>query len=182
MVNHKQFLISLMLPFTATIIIPSLILFILEKRTLINLLSYNPISLILSLFILGLGLILFINSIIVFYKIGKGTLMPISQIHTQKLVISGPYKYVRNPMIIGVILIILSETLVFSSVPLLIYTLVFFVVNLIYIPLFEEKGMEKRFGQDFLDYKKKVRGWVPCLAPFIPSKKNLNDSLETKDN
>lgn len=173
MVNNKQLLLSLLLPFTVTIIIPSLILFNLEKRTLINLLSYDPIFLIIGLFVLGLGLIIFITCVRVFYKLGKGTLMPISKIQTQNLVIHGPYKYVRNPMIIGVIIMILSEAFIFSSINLLIYTLAFFIVNLIYIPLVEEKGLEKRFGQDFLIYRKKVRGWIPRIKPFAIPKKKL---------
>lgn len=68
----------------------------------------------------------------------------------------GPYRYVRNPMMLGVFLIGFAESILFLSSVLIIYFITFMLLNLIYIPLFEEKGLTKRFGNDYELYKKNV--------------------------
>ena len=65
----------------------------------------------------------------------------------------GPYRYVRNPMMSGVLFILLTETLFFGSLPLLGWAGVFFLVNSVCIPLVEEPGLEERFGDEYLRYK-----------------------------
>lgn len=170
MVNIKQFLISLLLPFTVIIIIPLVLLFFLgSSQYLIN---TNIFLLFLGIIILTLGFLLFIKCVILFYRKGEGTLMPISRIHTQKLVIQGPYKYVRHPMIIAVIVMLFGESLIFESFALLIYALSFFLVNIIYLPLVEEKGLLNRFGDDFRKYKDNVPAWFPRITSFYLKEKN----------
>lgn len=169
MVNFKQILLSLLLPIIVAILIPFFILFFVEKKSLLDFTAINYFYLSLGLILLPLGLSLLLKCISLFYTKGKGTLMPVSSIETRKLVIVGPYKYVRNPMIIGVIIILLGEALVFNSWIILAWALVFFLANLIYIPLIEEKGLLKRFGQEYINYKLHVSGWIPRFNPYILS-------------
>ena len=78
-----------------------------------------------------------------------------------RFVARGPYRYIRNPMILGVILLLLAEGLVFRSWPLLVWFLLFTAGNLVYIPLIEERGLARRFGEMYLQYKREVPRWIP---------------------
>ena len=80
----------------------------------------------------------------------------------------GPYRHVRNPMISGVLFILLAEALFFGSLPILAWFTVFLVVNSTYIPLVEEPGLEKRFGEEYIRYKQHVPRWIPRLTPYSP--------------
>ncbi len=166
MVNWKQVIFSIILPGTVCILFPLLLLWIFDKQPFLPIPSQIPVFFILGILVMALGIALWFDCILIFYKIGKGTLMPLSKIETKKLVIAGPYKYVRNPMIIGVIITIIGEGLLFLSASILIYTAFVFFLNLIYIPLKEEKGLEARFGSEYLNYKKQVRGWIPRFHSY----------------
>lgn len=96
--------------------------------------------------------------------IGKGTLAPWDP--KQKLVVEGVYRYVRNPMIIGIFFIVLGEAVLFGSIFLFYWFTIFFIGNLIYMPLFEESSLKKRFGKNFILYKKNVPRWIPRQTPW----------------
>ena len=91
---------------------------------------------------IGLGLSVWTSTL--FMKGGHGTPAPWEP--PKRLVIRGPYRYVRNPMISGVLFILLAEALLFQSWPVAVWMIIFFIGNSIYFPLMEEKGLEKRFG------------------------------------
>jgi len=170
MVNFKDVIFSLVLPIGVIIVIPFLINLLTERSNHYFMLNSNMYYLIMGFFITIFGLYLLITCISIFYKKGKGTLMPLSKIHTQHLVIVGPYKYVRNPMIIGVILTVLGEGLIFNSLSTIFCALIFFILNLIYIPLVEEKGALSRFGEEYIHYKNQVNGWIPNFKAYDPLK------------
>ena len=111
-----------------------------------------------------LGLLLMVATIRLFVTVGKGTLAPWEP--TQRLVVQGVYRHVRNPMISGVILVLLGESVLTASLPLFCWFLVVVVVNAIYIPLSEEPGLVKRFGEEYLTYKRNVPRWVPRWTPW----------------
>jgi protein-S-isoprenylcysteine O-methyltransferase Ste14 len=81
-------------------------------------------------------------------------------------VLRGPYRYVRNPMMIGVMLILLAEALLLQSWGIAIWLAVFLLLNLIYLPRVEEKGLEHRFGDSYRQYKVHVPRWIPRTAPW----------------
>jgi len=112
------------------------------------------------------GLALFIVTVRLFILIGRGTIMPWDP--TRKLVIAGPYRYVRNPMILGVLLVQAGEALAFASYGLALLALLFFVVNTVYFVFSEEPGLEKRFGAEYVEYKRNVPRWLPRLTPWQP--------------
>jgi protein-S-isoprenylcysteine O-methyltransferase Ste14 len=99
-----------------------------------------------------------------FVRVGEGTLAPWDP--TQKLVVRGVYRHVRNPMISGVFCILLGEAILAGSLPLLDWFFFFLLVNLIYIPLLEEPGLARRFGEDYLRYKENVPRWIPQVKPW----------------
>ncbi len=82
------------------------------------------------------------------------------------LVVRGPYRYVRNPMISGVLAILLGEALILGSLPLIYWFPLFFLLNAIYIPLIEERDLARRFGDDYLNYKINVPRWIHRLKPW----------------
>jgi len=81
-------------------------------------------------------------------------------------VIVGLYRYARNPMIIGVLLVLIGESLAFLSMKIALWTITFFIINNIYFVLYEEPGLEKRFGKEYLDYKRKVKRWIAGTKPY----------------
>ena len=99
-----------------------------------------------------------------FVIVGRGTLAPWNP--TQRLVVRGVYRHVRNPMITGVFCILLGETAAFGSPWLLGWFAVFCLVNGIFIPLWEEPDLAKRFGEDYLLYKRNVPRWIPRLRAW----------------
>jgi protein-S-isoprenylcysteine O-methyltransferase Ste14 len=111
----------------------------------------------------AVGLSLMGATIGLFVRVGRGTLAPWSP--TRRLVVQGPYRWVRNPMISGVLFVLLGETLLFRSPALLAWWAFFFLGNAIYLPLSEEPGLEARFGEDYRRYKRQVPRWIPRLTP-----------------
>jgi len=85
----------------------------------------------------------------------------------RKFVVLGPYRYVRNPMIIGVLFILVGEALLLHSALIAAWMVVFFLLNAIYFPAIEEKDLEHRFGNPYREYMKNVRRWIPRLSPWI---------------
>ena len=113
------------------------------------------------------GSLLCIWTVVLFTKFGRGTPAPWEP--PQRLVIRGPYRHVRNPMIIGVLLVLIGEAIALGSWPIAGWAVVFFIGNAIYFPLVEEKGLEKRFGSEYRDYRARVPRWVPRLRPWRSS-------------
>lgn len=149
----------LILPFTVTVIVPWLIYN--SQQTFI---PYHPVLLVLGIIIGAAGLSLFLYTVFLFKTIGKGTLAPWTP--TQRLVITGPYRYCRNPMITGVFGILMGETLILHSLNIAIWAGTFLIINTCYFIFFEEPSMEKRFGEDYRKYKRQVSRWVPRVTPY----------------
>ena len=84
------------------------------------------------------------------------------------MIVTGPYAYVRNPMITGVVLILISEALMLGSLAIGIWAIVFLIINMIYFPLSEEPGLRKRFGKEYDEYCKNVPRYIPRLTPWKP--------------
>jgi protein-S-isoprenylcysteine O-methyltransferase Ste14 len=110
------------------------------------------------------GLVLFGWSLYLFAARGRGTLAPWDP--PRKLVVTGPYRYVRNPMISGVLLVIAGETLVHGSRTLGTWLLIFFVINQVQFLVMEEPMLEARFGEDYRKYKNNVPRWIPRMRPW----------------
>ena len=109
--------------------------------------------------LIAAGLALWAWTVGLFARVGEGTLAPWDP--TQRLVVRGPYRHVRNPMITGVVSILLGEAVLLGSRPLLLWALGFFAVNAVFIPLIEEPGLVRRFGDEYVRYRESVPRWLP---------------------
>ena len=160
MITIVRNIVSFVLPIMVLIIVP---LWIENDRTI-----YFGFSLICGLFLIVLGLVVMILTISSFIRIGKGTLAPWSP--TKKLVIKGLYRYVRNPMILGVLTVLLGEALTVRSRDILIWAGAFFIINTIYFIIYEEPNLEHRFGNEYRKYKKHVSRWWPRVTAYDENK------------
>ena len=149
----------IILPFTVTVIVPYLVYN--PKQTLLK--ASTIIQITGGLFLTA-GLCLFLYTFYLFRNFGKGTLAPWEP--TQKLIILGPYKYCRNPMITGVLFILVGEALVLNSRPILTWAGTFFLINTLYFIVLEEPALYKRFGDDYKKYKENVPRWIPRLKAY----------------
>jgi protein-S-isoprenylcysteine O-methyltransferase Ste14 len=149
----------MLLPFTVTFIIPYLLY---DSKDLI---IPHTISIkIIGWLIAVAGSALFVYTVFLFKLFGQGTLAPWTP--TQKLIVEGPYRYCRNPMIGGVFFMLLGEGLMLYSIYILAWAVLFFIINTFYFIFIEEPGLLQRFGGDYLRYKKHVPRWLPRLTPY----------------
>ena len=119
-------------------------------------------------------------TISLFVTKGHGTIGPWDP--TSKLVVSGVYGYVRNPMITGVFLVLTGESIILGSIPVTLWTLLFVLTNLIYIPLIEESELAERFGDEYLAYKENVPRWIPRLSRWKKLKGAVKNYLGNENN
>jgi protein-S-isoprenylcysteine O-methyltransferase Ste14 len=114
------------------------------------------------------GLVLFAACVFYFWTRGRGTLAPWDP--PRHFVADGPYRFVRNPMISGVIFILVGEACIVRSRPLAEWAALFVVINLIYIPLIEEPMLVARFGETYMRYRQAVPRMLPRLRPWSPDR------------
>lgn len=95
---------------------------------------------------------------------GQGT--PITSMPPKKLVIKGLHRFVRNPIYIASLLILAGEVILFQSTGVFIYLLGLFGVMHVLLVGWEEKRLEKRFGESYRRYRQAVPRWIPRLTPY----------------
>ena len=165
-----------------TVVIPGTILWLAGPGALGLWQSIPATRVVLPVFggaLLGLGLVLMVATIRLFVTVGRGTLAPWNP--TQRLVVQGVYRHVRNPMIAGVLFVLLGEAILAASLPLLGWFALAVIVNAVYIPLSEEPGLVKRFGADYLAYRRNVPRWIPRVTPWVGGKSAPADEKNRKD-
>lgn len=159
-------LLSLVLPITATILVPGAILWD-SARQAVDLSIYPSVAAAaFGLLFLLAGLVLLTMTVRALVSIGKGTLAPWDP--TMNLVVSGVYGHVRNPMISGVLMVLLGESLIFGSPGIFAWFVVFFLINQFYIRSMEEPGLVKRFDGEYLEYRANVPMWIPRVKAWLP--------------
>jgi protein-S-isoprenylcysteine O-methyltransferase Ste14 len=107
----------------------------------------------------GVYLVIWVST--AFVRQGKGTPIPIQP--PTRLVITGLYRYVRNPMYVGAILIVLAETVYFHSLSLLIYAVVLWALLHTFMLVFEEPQLKRRYKTEYEQYRAEVPRWIPRL-------------------
>ena len=161
-------LISLILPVTVLIVVPLAI----ER----DITAYSAITLFIGLIFMLLGVSVLAWTISTFIRIGKGTLAPWSP--TKKLVTEGIYGHVRNPMIMGVLTTLIGESLAIYSLNIMIWAILFFFINTLYFIVYEEPDLERKFGDEYREYKSHVSRWIPHFRSY----KKLRDKLTNHAN
>ncbi len=112
------------------------------------------------------GLAIWIWTVTLFARLGRGTLAPWDP--TRELVVAGPYGHVRNPMISGVLAVLMGEALALGSPGIVAWGAAFVVINHLYFLAVEEPGLERRFGEAYREYRRHVPRWIPRLRRWAP--------------
>jgi protein-S-isoprenylcysteine O-methyltransferase Ste14 len=134
-----------LLPGTVAVVIPALLVWVWGANV-------QPVTALVGAVLVVIGLALVVWTVTLFVKVGHGTLAPWDP--TSKLVVRGPYRFVRNPMITGVGTMLAGEAIAIELT-------IFAVVNAIYFPLVEEPGLARRFGAEYEEYCSRVPRWLP---------------------
>jgi protein-S-isoprenylcysteine O-methyltransferase Ste14 len=113
-----------------------------------------------------LGFTIAIRCVWDFGRTGGGTPAPV--IPPRKLVVVGFYRYVRNPMYVGFFVGWLGLWIVFgrASRPALVIAIAAITFVALFVPLYEEPTLRRKFGMDYVDYCRNVRRWIPRLRPW----------------
>jgi len=162
----RHLLSILVLPFTVTVVVPLLLLRDDVSADFVRGAAVRFLALLAGGASLLIGLTLFTATVIHFVRRGRGTLAPWDP--PRVLVVSGVYCYVRNPMISGVMFILLAESLLTGSRRIAMWLILFLIISLVYIPLLEEPGLIARFGERYRLYKENVPRWLPRLKAWSP--------------
>jgi protein-S-isoprenylcysteine O-methyltransferase Ste14 len=99
--------------------------------------------------------------VIAFASIGRGTPAPFDP--PRRLVIQGPYHFVRNPMYVGAGLALAGAALFYESLPLMGYSVLFLLAAHLFVVWYEEPTLRRTFGQEYEAYCRRVRQWWPSL-------------------
>jgi protein-S-isoprenylcysteine O-methyltransferase Ste14 len=114
--------------------------------------------------ILAMAVVVLVRNFVRFVFEGRGTPSPVLQ--TERLVVGGDYRFVRNPMYLGVTSAILGQAIIFGSLALLVYALAVWAVMATFVRWYEEPLLLNRYGEEYERYRREVRAWVPRLRPW----------------
>jgi protein-S-isoprenylcysteine O-methyltransferase Ste14 len=95
---------------------------------------------------------------------GRGTPAPVAP--TDALVVGGLYRYVRNPMYLAVVAVILGQALILARPVLLVYAALVLATTAAFVRVYEEPTLAERYGAEYDAYRAAVRGWWPRLHPW----------------
>jgi protein-S-isoprenylcysteine O-methyltransferase Ste14 len=163
-----------LLPFTVAVLVPLWLARSNNISPAIGTTVPQMFAQVVGVLLLVIGLILFSTSLRKFVTEGEGTLAPWDP--PRRLVVRGPYRYIRNPMISGVLFVLFGEALVLLSRPHFVWALIFLGANFIYIPLLEETGLRHRFGDSYVEYCRYVPRLIPRVRPWRPEDRSGMES------
>jgi protein-S-isoprenylcysteine O-methyltransferase Ste14 len=158
------------LPFTVTVLVPLWIARRYDVRAELGDGAFAWLLQLAGLALLVLGLVFFAASLRRFTGEGEGTLAPWDP--PRRLVVRGPYRSVRNPMISGVVLVLFGEALLLLSPAHAVWAAAFLAANAAYIPLVEEPQLERRFGDAYREYCRHVPRVIPRARPWTPGERS----------
>jgi protein-S-isoprenylcysteine O-methyltransferase Ste14 len=111
------------------------------------------------------GVAVLIDSFLRFALEGRGTPAPV--VPPDQLVVTGLYRYVRNPMYVALLCIIFGQALFFGSTALMVYSIILWSMFHLFVRLYEEPALRNRFGRSYETYYANVRRWWPRLRPWM---------------
>ena len=116
------------------------------------------------------GLIALIRAFVRFVMEGLGTPAPIAA--PERLVVGGVYRYVRNPMYVAVLAVIVGQALLLGRLGLLLYAAAAWLLVAAFVRWYEEPTLTRRFGEDYEAYRRAVPAWWPRLRPWEPAERD----------
>jgi protein-S-isoprenylcysteine O-methyltransferase Ste14 len=114
--------------------------------------------------LLVLAIVVLVRAFARFVIEGGGTPAPVAP--TERLVVGGEYRFVRNPMYLAVVAAVLGQAMIFGSVALLLYAITVWAVMAMFVRWYEEPVLLKRYGDEYERYCQAVRAWVPRFHPW----------------
>ena len=126
--------------------------------------AFGVVVMALGSALLAVAIVVLIRNFVRFVVEGRGTPSPVLQ--TERLVVGGDYRFVRNPMYLAVIAAILGQAMIFGSLALLIYALAVWAMMASFVRWYEEPTLLTRYGDDYERYRQAVRAWLPRLRPW----------------
>lgn len=121
---------------------------------------------VLGAVLLAAGLVALIQAFWRFVVEGLGTPAPVAA--PDRLVVGGPYRYVRNPMYMAVLAVIIGQALLLGQPILLAYAVVLWLIVASFVRFYEEPTLSRRFGAEYEAYRRAVPAWWPRLRPWRP--------------
>ncbi len=109
--------------------------------------------------VISLGALIYFRCAWEFAVRGLGTPAPIAP--TKYLVTTALHRYVRNPMYLGVALVILGQAILFRSLHVAIYAVIMLLTVHAFVVLYEEPTLRRQFGDSYEEYRRKVPRWIP---------------------
>lgn len=114
--------------------------------------------------LIAAGLVPGFESVRRFVSVGRGTLMPTAP--TEHLVVSGFYRFVRNPMYVGVLIALTGEAVLFERRIMIVYPVIVWMVVQLFVCFYEEPTLARRYGDEYLRFKQNVPRWLPRPTPW----------------
>lgn len=122
--------------------------------------SWLPMR-VLGIILMTVGIGVLAHAFARFVLEGRGTPAPVAA--PQSMVVGGLYRYVRNPMYVAVLAVVVGQSLTLASLGLLWYTVVLAAVFAAFVYGYEQPKLRQRFGDDYLEYCRTVPAWIPHL-------------------
>jgi protein-S-isoprenylcysteine O-methyltransferase Ste14 len=163
--NWRLIKAIVLLPGMVLVFIPIAILLVTGTTPLKPEFQYPmEVTFLVAIALIASGIYLAIKSTKLFIQTGEGTPAPWDP--PKKLVVQGLYRYIRNPMICGALMILTGEAVLFNSWPLLLWAAIFMAAKNVYFKRVEEKELTRRFGTPYQEYKRQVPRWIPRLESW----------------
>ena len=121
---------------------------------------------VLGAILLAAGTVVLLDAFARFAREGRGTPAPVAP--TERLVVGGLYRHVRNPMYLAVEAAIVGQALLLGRSVLLAYAAVLGAAFWAFVRLYEEQTLSRRYGEEYEAYRRSVPGWWPRLRPWRP--------------
>jgi protein-S-isoprenylcysteine O-methyltransferase Ste14 len=122
----------------------------------------SPVAVVAAVVVLS-GVTVLLDAFVRFAR-ADGT--PAPPMPTAHLVVVGPYRFVRNPMYLAVLAIILGQALLFGSGGALLYAGIVLLAVVLFVRAYEEPTLELEYGDEYREYRRNVRGWLPRVRPW----------------
>ena len=119
---------------------------------------------VLGIALIGIGLPVLLDSFARFAIQGLGTPAPVFP--TRHLVVTGWYRYVRNPMYVAVVSLIIGQALLFGNLRLLVYGVAIWLAFHLFVLVYEEPTLQGKFGAEYEEFCANVGRWIPRVRPW----------------
>ena len=131
--------------------------------------QWHPTIRIAGLAFVIAGSAVLLSAFVRFVVEGRGTPAPIAP--TDRLVVGGLYRYVRNPMYLAVTAIIVGQGMLLGQAVLFLYAALFLMTTAAFVHWYEEPTLLARYGEAYEAYRRSVHRWRPRLHPWEPDRK-----------